>query len=263
MRLLVRVESEAMKRLMRLDARVVSTLLVWTAISLQAQTATPVDAHVVSLTGTLTVQRARQAPQALRVAEAVLPGDELITGENSYATIQTGSGARVEVFPDSHIIFNEQSADVQEFLHLFFGSIKVYIERLTGRPNPHRMTSPTAVIAVRGTTFSVLVDDADSTLVAVDEGVVAVSNIRFPDREVLLQGGERSWIHEGSPPQQAQAFQGRSERADLAVPAGPGREAGSQAQSMQGRGSERNQGMQSMSGARNMGAMTGRSPMKP
>ena len=251
-----------MKHSIRVSTVILLSLLVWAGVAVQAQTTTPVDARVASLTGTLTLQRARQAPQVVRLNDTVLPGDELITGENSYVTIQTSSGARVELFPDSHIIFNEQSADFREFLHLFFGSIKVYIEKLTGRPNPHKMTTPTAVIAVRGTIFSVLVDDTNSTLVAVDEGVVAVANARFPGQELILRGGERSWIHEGSPPEQAQAFRGRSERADLAPPRIPGREMESPAQTMQGAGSERNQGMQSMSGARSMGSMPGHSPMK-
>jgi hypothetical protein len=118
------------------------------------------------------------------------------------------------------------------------------------------------VIAVRGTTFSVLVDDANSTLVAVDEGVVAVANVRSPGQEVILRGGERSWIHEGSPPQQAQAYRGRSERADLAAPRMSDREMDSSAQTMQGARTEMNHGMQSMSGARSMGSMPGHSPMK-
>ena len=252
-----------MRRSNRWTATYLIALCVWAGLPLFAQTTNRVSARVVALTGTLTVQRARQIPQALQLNDTVQPGDELITGENSYATIQTGSGARVEVFPDSHIIFNEQSADVQEFLHLFFGSIKVYIEKLTGRPNPHKITTPTAVIAVRGTTFSVFVDDNNSTLVAVDEGVVAVANIRFPNQEVILRGGERSWIHEDAPPQQAQAFRGRSERADLAAPRMPDRGAAqASGRAMQGNMSEMNQGMQSMSGARSMGSMAGHSPMK-
>ena len=237
---------------------VVAVLGLWAVVPLLGQTLPVSGARVVSLTGTLSVIRSRQAPQALKLYDPVMAGDELITGENSYATLQTSTGATVRVFPDSRIRFSEHSADIQEFLHLFFGSIKVHIERLTGRPNPHRMTTPTAVIAVRGTTFSVFVDENNSTLVAVDEGVVSVANIRFPNQEVILHGGQRTWVHEGQPPMQVQAFRGRSERADLAPsrtgPRGTGGAKGSMPAGMKKK-------MEKMRNSRDMGNMGGMGTM--
>lgn len=206
----------------------------------------PGSARVVSLTGTLTVTRLRQDSRLLRLYDAVLSGDELSTGENSQAVIRSADGSTVIVYPDSRIIFNERSADVRELLHLFLGSIKVHIEKISGRPNPHKMTTPTAVIAVRGTTFSVFVDDTDSTLVAVDEGEVSVVNSQLPGQEVVLRAGQRTWVRPGQPPQQARAFRGRSERADLAQGIGPGREAA------------RTQQMDAMMGTRGMGSMSAR-----
>lgn len=179
---------------------------------------------VVSLTGTLTVKRARDTARLLRLHDAVASGDELITGPNSEAVIRASDGSTVRIFPDSHVIFNERSADIQEFLHLFLGSIKVHIEKISGRPNPHKMTTPTAVIAVRGTTFSVFVDETDATLVAVDEGEVSVANVASPSQEVILRNGQRTWVQRGQQPAVAQRFRGRSERADL-IP-GLAREAG-------------------------------------
>lgn len=220
------------------------------------------SARVVSLTGTLTLQRPREAPRPVQVNATVLPGDELITGENSYAVIETDSGARVQIFPDSRVIFSEQSPDIREFLHLFFGSIKVYIEKITGRPNPHKITTPTAVIAVRGTIFSVFVDDTDSTLVAVEEGVVAVANRRFPQQEVILRAGERTWIHEGAPPMAAERFRGPSERADLLPPRRPGQAMPTGQPAMRRGRDEMEHRMEQTSGARSVGSMPGHSPMR-
>lgn len=184
-------------------------------LPLHAQWGAAGPAKVVSLTGTLTVKRSREATRPLRLQDAVASGDELITGPNSEAVIQASDGSTVRVFPDSRVIFNERSADIQEFLHLFLGSIKVHIERISGRPNPHKMTTPTAVIAVRGTTFSVFVNETDATLVGVDEGEVAVANVASPLEEVILRNGQRTWVQRGQPPIAAQRFRGRSERADL------------------------------------------------
>ena len=236
----------------------------WMALSLAllgglasalAQAPDPGAARVVSLTGTLTLKGFRQDSRTLRLHDAVQSGDELITGENSQAVLKTGDGSTVTIYPDSHVIFNERSADVRELLHLFLGSIKVHIEKISGRPNPHKMTTPTAVIAVRGTTFSVFVDETDSTLVAVDEGMVAVANRQSADQEILLTNGQRTWVRPGQPPQQAQAFRGRSERADL-LPAS-GRQSG-MAMDGSSMGGAMSQQAGSMSGARGMGSMSGK-----
>ncbi|MBL0158890.1 MAG: FecR domain-containing protein [Bryobacterales bacterium] len=221
----------------------------------QAQVPDPGAARVVSLAGTLTLKGFRQESRLLRLNDSVQSGDELSTGENSHAVLQTNDGSTVTIYPDSHVIFNERSADVRELLHLFLGSIKVHIEKLSGRPNPQKLTTPTAVIAVRGTTFSVFVDDMDATLVAVDEGLVGVASLESPDQEVLLKAGQRSWVRPGQPPQQAQAFRGRSERADL-IPAS-GRQSGMGSGSS-GMGAAMSQQPGSMSGARGMGSMSGR-----
>ncbi len=232
-----------------------TTVLVASLGLLQAQVPTQGAAQVLSLTGTLTLKGFRQDSRLLRLHDAVRSGDELVTGENSQAVLRTSDGSTVTIYPDSRVIFNERSADVRELLHLFLGSIKVHIEKLSGRPNPHKLTTPTAVIAVRGTTFSVFVDDTDSTLVAVDEGLVGVANIQTPDQEVLLQAGQRNWVRPGQPPQQAQAFRGRSERADLIPASGvqPGMGSGN---SNMGAAMSHQAG--SMGGARGIGAMGGK-----
>lgn len=233
----------------------ISTVLLGGLTSVLAQSPDPGAARVVSLTGTLTIKGFRQESRALRLRDTVHSGDELITGENAQAVLRTDDGSTVTIYPDSHVIFNERSADVRELLHLFLGSIKVHIEKISGRPNPHKMTTPTAVIAVRGTTFSVFVDETDSTLVAVDEGMVAVANRQSPDQEVLLRAGQRSWVRPGQPPQQAQAFRGRSERADL-VPASGGRSGMAMDGSSMGGAMSQQAG--AMSGARGMGSMSGK-----
>jgi hypothetical protein len=199
---------------MTLRIRVLAPLAVLLAASeVMAQ-----EARIVSLSGTVSVARGRQAPRPLALADAIQNGDELITGSNSEAVIRAPDGSTVHLFPDSHVIFSEQSLDLREFLHLVLGSVKVQIEKLTGRANPHRVTTPTAVIAVRGTTFSVFVDEEDATLVAVDEGAVAVSARAWPAEEVVLLRGHRCWVRRGERPSQAQGFRGRSERADLISP---------------------------------------------
>jgi ferric-dicitrate binding protein FerR (iron transport regulator) len=198
---------------------VIVTLLALAGRPASAQTAVVGQGRVVSISGNLSVRHSNVAARAISLNETVGTGDELVTDANSEATIQTSDGSTVHVYPDSRVIFTEPSLGVADFLHLIFGSLKVHIEKLSGRPNPHSMTTPTAVIAVRGTTFSVFVDDTDATLVAVDEGLVAVSNRADRANEVLLRPGQRTWVRGSQPPLRAQAFRGRSEQADMAASA--------------------------------------------
>ncbi|MBK5295339.1 MAG: FecR domain-containing protein [Acidobacteriia bacterium] len=179
-------------------------------------------AKLASLTGAISLKRGAAPSASLQINDPIRVGDELITGENSEAVIQTGSGGTVRIYPDSHVVFNGGTGDLRDLLHLFLGSIKVHIEKISGRPNPNKLTTPTTVIAVRGTTFSVFVDEADITLVAVDEGLVGVSNINLAGDEVIIGAGQRTFVRRGFRPALAQRFAGNSERAD----ASPGRALG-------------------------------------
>jgi ferric-dicitrate binding protein FerR (iron transport regulator) len=200
-------------------AGILAAVYVLGALPGLAQFSAAQSGTVVSLRGNLALKRARLDTLQIHLNDAVAPGDELITDQNSEAVVKASDGSTVRIFPSSRVIFNEHSGDFQEFLHLFLGSVKIHIEKLSGRPNPQKTTTPSAVIAVRGTTFSVFVDDADATMVAVDEGVVGVANIQTPGEEVLLHRGQRTWVRPGQHPLQAQRFRGRSERADM-IPAG-------------------------------------------
>jgi ferric-dicitrate binding protein FerR (iron transport regulator) len=196
-------------------AAIIATVLALCAGPLSAQVLAASQGRVVNLKGSLSVRRAGLPARAVALNETVAIGDELVTDARSEATIRTSDGSTVHIYPDSRVILNQQSMGISDFLHLFFGCIKVHVEKLGGRPNPHSMTTPTAVIAVRGTTFSVFVDDTDATLVAVDEGVVAVANRNNPSNELVLRPGQRTWVRGNQPPLRAQAFRGSSEYADM------------------------------------------------
>jgi ferric-dicitrate binding protein FerR (iron transport regulator) len=214
------------KRVFRPLAALVLLLLSVAPGDAQTAPVPPGNGRIESLKGELSLLREARPVRALKVRELVQAGDEIRTGSKSEAVIRTSDGSKVRIFPDSRILFGDGPHGIDCFLHLFLGSIKVRIEKLSGRPNPHTLTTPTAIIAVRGTTFSIFVDKIDATLVAVDEGVVAVSNVRSPGQEILLRRGEKTWVRHGRPPTRAEPFQGPSEHADTAPgrgnAAGPG-----------------------------------------
>jgi len=59
---------------------------------------------------------------------------------------------------------------------------QAFIEKLGGEPNPHRVFTPTAVISVRGTIFDVAVNEYETTVVSVSEGLVGVRHRLLPAR---------------------------------------------------------------------------------
>ena len=80
------------------------------------------------------------------------------------------------------------------------GASRSTLRSLGGRPNYNRVTTPTAVISVRGTTFDVEVEEEDTTLVSVDEGQVAVQHALLPSKEPkILNGGEYVRVYKNQP----------------------------------------------------------------
>jgi ferric-dicitrate binding protein FerR (iron transport regulator) len=80
------------------------------------------------------------------------------------------------------------------------GKVKVYIQHLNGIPNPNNVSSPTAVISVRGTVFEVNVEDEDgTTFVSVDEGLVEVFSKAPGGGGVLLQPTQWIRVYKNQP----------------------------------------------------------------
>ena len=75
--------------------------------------------------------------------------------------------------------------------------VRVKINHFAGKPNPYRMNSPTASIAVRGTEFSIEVDAEGETQVVVYEGAVEVASLTDPDRRVLIEAGRGVLVQGG------------------------------------------------------------------
>jgi len=131
-------------------------------------------------------------PWALFEGNTVRPKQIVKTGPDGYARFQVSDGSTFEVFPNSQVIFRANPPTLKDLLDVVIGKVKVYIQHLNGIPNPNNVSSPTAVISVRGTVFEVNVEDEDgTTFVSVDEGAVSVFN-KAAGGEVLLHPTE--WI---------------------------------------------------------------------
>jgi ferric-dicitrate binding protein FerR (iron transport regulator) len=105
--------------------------------------------------------------------------EEIVTGPDGYAVFQISDGSTFKVFPNSRVTFQAKWT-VEDMLELILGKIQVQIEHRNG-PNHKKVSTPTALISVRGTVFDVAVEDDDgTTYVGVEEGQVEVRHLLQP-----------------------------------------------------------------------------------
>ena len=163
--------------------------------SLQAQ---DTAAKALVINGDVSVLRDGN-PWALFEGNAVQPNQIVRTGPDGYAKFQVSDGSIFEVFPNAQFKFRDNPGTFRDLLNVVIGRVKVYIQHLPGVPNPNTVSSPTAVISVRGTVFEVDVEDLDgTTLVSVDEGLVAVRN-KVAGGEVYLHPTEQIRVWKNQP----------------------------------------------------------------
>src|ERR1022692_3812160 len=162
-------------------------------------------ATVLELQGRVSVLRGGERPLFQKGPECfpasrctVNAKEEIVTGPDGHAVFQIGDGSTFEVFPNSRVTFQGQWT-IQDMLQLVLGKIRVQIEHRNG-PNHKRVSTPTAVISVRGTVFDVAVEDDDgTTLVSVEEGQVLVQHLLQPGPPKTLNQNEWLRIYANQP----------------------------------------------------------------
>jgi hypothetical protein len=136
--------------------------------------------------------------QALSTGDTVKAQQLIVTGPDGYARFEVSDGSTFEVFPNAKVVFRETPGSWQHLLNVWIGRVKVFVQHAPGVPNPNQVTSPTAVISVRGTVFDVVVQDDDgTTFVTVDEGEVAVRNMTAPGNAAILHPGDSITVYRG------------------------------------------------------------------
>lgn len=156
-------------------------------------------AKVLDAQGRVSVLRNSEA-WVLSNGNSVKVGEIVETGVDGYARLQISDGSSFEVFPNSRVVFRANPGNLRELVEVYLGKIKVYIQHLSGQPNPYRVHSPTAVISVRGTVFEVEVDGDTSTFIAVNEGLVTVRHRLLPSgKEVAVAPGQTLRVFPNAP----------------------------------------------------------------
>ena len=157
-----------------------------------------VSARVLSSEGQVEVRRKlddqlRIEKIIFKVDDELRAGDTIITGKSGRLVLGLSDGSQAVIAPQTTVVIKDLSRSPRALFNVIRGKTRVHIEKLGGQPNPYRVNTPTAVIAVRGTVFDVLVEE-DETQVFLHEGEVAVTNLMAPDKAVFLMAGQMTRV---------------------------------------------------------------------
>jgi hypothetical protein len=165
----------------------------------------PVGAvRVISESGRVSWVRSGGDLWAVSEGDVIQPGKEIVAEADGHALLELSDHSRVEVFPNSRLTFHAGGGTWKDLLEITLGKVRIHIEKIGGLPNLYKMFSPTAIIAVRGTTFDVEVDASSTTIVEVEEGQVSVVHKLRSGKEVFLNPVESLTIYANEPIAQSQ-----------------------------------------------------------
>jgi hypothetical protein len=157
-----------------------------------------VSARVLAIEGQVEIRR-QPSDQALarkiafKIDDELRAGDTIITGRRGRLALGLSDGSQAVIAPDTTVVIKDLGQSPRALFNVIRGKTRIHIEKLGGQPNPYRVNTPTAVIAVRGTIFDILVE-GNQTQVFLHEGAVAVTNTATPDRPVFLSAGQMTRV---------------------------------------------------------------------
>lgn len=163
-----------------------------------------VAARILSVDGPVEIRRAPTSGATLKkitfkLHDELKARDRIVTGWRGRLVLGLTDGSQAIVGEQTVVEIKDLGSSPRELFHVLRGKTRVYIEKLGGQANPYRINTPTAVIAVRGTLFDVIVKTY-GTEVFVHEGEVAVSRLNAPEQMVLLSAGQMTRVRQGQSP---------------------------------------------------------------
>jgi FecR-like protein len=161
------------------------------APAVNAQTS-PVEARVASVSGSTIRSSALIPSQPVQRGDVLAPGDEIDTRGGGHVVIELTDGSVIIVQPGSRTLFQDSRAagSLFELFEIKVGRVRFKINHFVGKPNPYRVNSPTASIAVRGTDFTVAVQESGATEVSVYAGLIEVTSLNNPSQTVIVGPGD-------------------------------------------------------------------------
>src|SRR5271165_1065202 len=189
-------------------------------------TSLPIGSAVVSeMKGDMVVTSPQGTPVAAQRG-LTLTADTRIETAKGTMLLELQDGSQVLIKAHSNVVLKAPNEGKGYYLELFIGKILTKVEKRLGGAPSFRMGTPSAVITVRGTRFSVEVTKKSRTLVDVFEGLVDVAGVTEGSPHVLIKPGFYTGVEiERDPegPRQMSPSEG-SGREDGREGQGPGRD---------------------------------------
>ena len=171
-------------------------ILVLTAALVMAAGLYAQESDVVYIEGWVDVKDSSGDTYELFIGDRVLFGDTIITSWDGVAELEPEHGSRIIVKPDT--VFSIKETDIggkkQSVVSTTLGQVSFKFNRMTQEP---MISTPSTVMGVRGTEFTVYAGADGSSLVTVESGAVEVSSL---GESVLLEKDEGVEVATGSAP---------------------------------------------------------------
>ncbi|MFA6321422.1 MAG: FecR domain-containing protein [Candidatus Omnitrophota bacterium] len=122
------------------------------------------QAKVISTKGDTMVKKAGESSWvAAKVDMTVNQGDMVKTGKSSNAILNLGGAGNVEVKENSQLsvaqlVQDSSTGDKKTLLDLAMGEVFIKAEKLRSKEEKFEVKTPTSIVGVRGTKFSVKVE---------------------------------------------------------------------------------------------------------
>ncbi|HLX76053.1 MAG TPA: FecR family protein [Terriglobales bacterium] len=152
----------------------------------------------------------------------VLSAETSVETDKGSLILLLADGSQVLVKSKTHVVLKSPDNGEGHLLQMFLGEILAVIKKRLGETPPFRMGTPSAVITVRGTRFSVRVDKKGRTTVQVFEGIVEVEGLGEKPRAVLVEPGYQTEVDPGKQPQLPQQINQLGMTGPGIGPQGPG-----------------------------------------
>jgi hypothetical protein len=199
-------------------------LVLFTAclgISAQAQTgaAVPVNlppgtAAVSDLKGEVFVILPGAATSNPAQKGQIVGPNTTIECKKGSALLALSDGSQVLLKSNTRVILRLPDDAKGNFLEQLIGKITATVKKRTTNDPPFKMGTPSAVITVRGTKFTVEVNKHEQTFVQVFEGIVQVESMMGAGGPVYLQGGYITRIEMNQPPENPRRLMDEVQKED-------------------------------------------------
>ncbi len=162
--------------------------------------------------GDVEIQRSQQTSwQKVILNATVGEGDRIKTALNSRVELEMPDGTQLKinentVFDINEIKIQEEDQEDRQSFTIWAGNIWAKFKKIISGRQERRIESPGAVVAIRGTTLEMEVDQNQITRVRVEEGIVVVAS-KDVEGEVTVSANQETYVARGSAPTIPQAFQ--------------------------------------------------------